>query len=84
MESPLLDSVDLGKLLTGTVGGKDMASRPSQSKPLQIVGVFVAVLALVGYVVFDWRFGETDGVVPLAIGIICAILAVGWTLYQHL
>lgn len=61
-----------------------MPGRPSQSKPLQYIGVLVAIIALVGYVVFGWRFGEADGVLPLAIGIVCVIIAVGWTLYQRL
>lgn len=61
-----------------------MPGRPSQSKPLQYIGALVALIAIVGYVVFDWRFGETDGILPLAIGIICVILAVGSTLYQRL
>ena len=61
-----------------------MPGRPSQSKPLQYIGALVALIAIVGYVVFGWRFGETDGILPLAIGIICVILAVGSTLYQRL
>lgn len=55
----------------------------SQPKLLQYLGVLVAGIAVVGYVAFDWRFGETDGFVPLALGIACVIIAVGWTLYQR-
>lgn len=61
-----------------------MLGRPSQLKPLQYIGTLVALIALVGYVVFDWRFGEDNGILPVAIGISCVILAVGWTLYQRL
>lgn len=61
-----------------------MPGRPSQSPPLQYIGALVAFIAMVGYVAFDWRFGETDGVLPLALGIVCALIAVGWTLYQRL
>ena len=61
-----------------------MVGRSSESKPLQYLGAIVALIAVVGYVVFGWRFGETDGVLPLAIGILGAIIAVGWTLYQRL
>jgi len=61
-----------------------MPGRPSQSKPLQYIGALVALIALVGYVAFDWRFGETNGVLPLAIGIVCVIIAVGWEFYQRL
>ncbi|PHQ38076.1 hypothetical protein DJ69_13510 [Halorubrum persicum] len=60
-----------------------MPGRPSQSKPLQYVGALVALIAIVGYVVFDWRFGESDEIAPFVIGVVCAILAVGWTLYQR-
>lgn len=62
---------------------RDMPGR-SQSTALQYVGALVALVALVGYVVFGWRFGETDGTLPLAIGVACAIIAVGWTLYRRL
>ncbi|SDY85547.1 hypothetical protein SAMN05216564_11212 [Halopenitus persicus] len=61
-----------------------MPGRPSQAKPLQYIGALVALIALVGYVVFDWRFGETNGVLPLVIGIVCVVIAVGWKLYQRL
>lgn len=60
-----------------------MPGRPSQSRPRQYIGALVALIALVGYVVFDWRFGGTDGIVPFAIGTVCVIIAVGWTLYQR-
>lgn len=60
-----------------------MPGRPSQSKPLQYIGALVALIAIIGYVVFGWRFGETDGILPLALGIGCAVLAIGWTLYQR-
>lgn len=60
-----------------------MPGRSSQSKPLQYVGALVALIAIVGYVVFDWRFGETNEIAPFGIGIVCVILAVGWTLYQR-
>lgn len=54
-----------------------MPGRLSQSSPLQYLGALVALIALIGYVAFDWRFGETDGVVPLALDIVCVIIAVG-------
>lgn len=61
-----------------------MPGRSSASKPLQYVGVLVALIALVGYSVFGWRFGEANGVLPLTIGILGAVIAVGWTLSQRL
>lgn len=60
-----------------------MPGRPTQSQPLQYIGALAALIAIVGYVVFDWRFGESDGIVPLAIGIVCVLLAIGWTLSQR-
>lgn len=60
-----------------------MPGRYSQSKPLQYAGALVALIAIVGYLVFDWRFGATDVIVPLALGLVCVVLAVGWTLYQR-
>lgn len=62
----------------------DMPGRSSQSTPLQYVGVAVALLAVVGYTVFGWRFGEPNGIAPFAIGVAVAIFAVGWTAYQKL
>lgn len=61
-----------------------MPGRPSQSKPLQYIGALVALIAIVGYVGFYWRFGENGGIIPFAIGVSCVILAGGWTLYQRL
>jgi hypothetical protein len=48
------------------------------------LGALVALLAIVGYTVFGWRFGETGGSIPFVLGAAVAILAVGWTLYQRL
>ncbi|MFC7132686.1 hypothetical protein ACFQJ3_06005 [Salinibaculum sp. GCM10025337] len=62
----------------------NLPGRPSQSKPLQYVGVVVALLAIVGDTVSDWRFGETDGIIPFVVGVGIAIFAVGWTLYQQI
>jgi hypothetical protein len=60
-----------------------MPGRPSRPKPIKYIGAIVALTALVGYVFFDWRFGEANGTLPFAIGFICVILAVGWMLYQR-
>lgn len=61
-----------------------MPGRSSQSKSIQYIGIAVALLAIVGYTVFGWRFGETSGTTPFAVGAAVAIFAVGWTLYQQL
>ncbi len=60
-----------------------MSGRTSESKPLRYVGVLAALVGVAGFVVFGWRFGEVDGPVPFAIGAICFLLAVGWTLYKR-
>ena len=60
-----------------------MPGRSSKSKPLQYIGIAVALTAIVGYTVFGWRFGETGGTIPFAVGAVVAIFAVGWTLYQR-
>lgn len=61
-----------------------MPGRPSQSKPLQYIGALVALIAIVGYVIFGWNFEMTDGPIPIAIGLLVAVVAIGWTLYQQL
>lgn len=60
-----------------------MPGRASSSSALQYVGALAAVVGVVGYGVFGWRFGETGGVVPLALGVICAGVAVVWGLYRR-
>jgi hypothetical protein len=61
-----------------------MPGRSSQAKPLRYIGIAVALLAIVGYTVFGWRFGETGGTIPFAVGAAVATFAVGWTLSQRL
>jgi hypothetical protein len=38
---------------------------------------------VIGYVVFGWRFGETDSTIAFALGVICVSIAVGWELYRR-
>ena len=61
-----------------------MFGSPSQSTPLQMLGVLAALVGPVGYIVFDWRFTASPGSVPFALGIMTAGLAVGWTIYRRL
>lgn len=60
-----------------------MPGRSSRSRPLQYFAALVALVALVGYVAFDWRFGETDGLLPVALGMAC-VVAAGWTVYRRI
>lgn len=61
-----------------------MPGRTSQSRLLQYVGVAAALVAVVGFVVFGWRFGgESDGATPLVVGAVCAAVALGWTIYRR-
>jgi hypothetical protein len=58
--------------------------RSSQSRSLRYLGALVGLAGVVGYVAFGWGFGDTSGTLPLVIGILAALVAVLWTLYQRL
>jgi len=60
-----------------------MPGRSSQSRTLQYVGAITAVVAVIGYVVFGWRFGDTDATIPFLFGALCVIIAIGWELYRR-
>jgi hypothetical protein len=55
----------------------------SRSAAVSAIGAIVALVAVVGYLVFGWSFGGSGDTVPTAIGIIVAVTAVGWTLYSR-
>ncbi len=57
-----------------------MPGQASGSKTMQYVGAAVALVAVVGYVVFGWRFGSTEEIAPVALGVVCAVVAVAWML----
>ena len=61
-----------------------MPGKRSSSKTIQYLGLVIATIAVIGYVVFGWRFGEPNGIAPYGIGAIVAIFAVGLTLYRWL
>lgn len=60
-----------------------MPGRASSSQTLQYVGVIAAVIGVIGYVVFGWRFGDTDAPLPFVFGVLCVGIAVGWELYRR-
>lgn len=59
-----------------------MAGPLPQSTVFKYIGGLAAVIGLIGYVVFGWRFGETEGALPGVLGIVFVIIAVAWVLYQ--
>lgn len=42
-----------------------------------LVGAAVALIAVVGWLVFEWGFDVGDGTVPLLLGVGAAVAAVG-------
>jgi hypothetical protein len=49
-----------------------------------MLGAAFAVVAVVGFVVFGWRFGSDSGSVPTALAAVAVLVAVGTTLYRRL
>jgi len=60
-----------------------MPGRASSSRALEYMGGIAAVIGVLGYVVFDWRFGDTDAKIPFLLGVLCVGIAVGWELYRR-
>ena len=60
-----------------------MPGRPAESRSLRIVGALVALVAVIGFVAFDWQWGGGDPL-PTLLGVAAAALAVGVTLYRRL
>lgn len=55
----------------------------SESPTVTVIGAIVGLIAVVGYLVFGWSFNGSESMIPTAIGIIVAVLAIGWTLYSR-
>lgn len=50
-------------------------SMPGHSRgPVSVVGLAVAAVAVVGWILFDWDFGANDGFPPLVIGVLAAVV----------
>lgn len=60
-----------------------MPGRASGSRPLRYLGALVALVAVVGTTVLGWEFGAVDDPIPVVLGLACAALALGWTLYRR-
>ncbi|WP_431358928.1 multidrug transporter [Halovenus amylolytica] len=56
----------------------------SESAAVRAIGAIVALIAVVGYLIFGWSFTGSENTIPAAIGIIVAVSAIGWTLYSRL
>jgi len=54
----------------------------SESTVVRTVGAIVALIAAVGYGAFGWSFNGSGTTVSVAIGIVAAVLAVGWIVYN--
>ena len=46
-----------------------------------LVGIAFAAVAVVGYVVFGWRFDGSSGTLPVALALLAVAVAVGWELF---
>jgi hypothetical protein len=50
---------------------------------VRTIGAVVALIAVVGYLIFGRSFNGSGSTVATAIGIIVAVLAIGWTVYSR-
>jgi len=55
----------------------------SDSPAVRAIGALVALIAVVGYLIFGWSFNGSANTIPTVIGIIVAVSAIGWTLYSR-
>jgi hypothetical protein len=53
----------------------------SDSAAIRAIGAIVALIAVVGYLIFGWSFDGFGSTTATAIGAIVAVSALGWTLY---
>lgn len=60
-----------------------MARRRTEWRLLQFVGVVIFAIGFVGYVVFDWRFGEASDPLPVALAVVAAAIALVWTFARY-
>lgn len=55
----------------------------NNSRPLPLVGALFAVVGIVGYVVFGWRFGGDSSTVANALAIVAVLIAIGATVWRR-
>jgi membrane protein YdbS with pleckstrin-like domain len=61
-----------------------MPGRANESPPLQLVAAAIALVAVVGYVVFGWRFGGESNTLSTALAVVAVAIAIGATAYRRL
>jgi hypothetical protein len=54
----------------------------SNSEAIRAIGAVVALIAVVGYLIFGWSFDGSGSTTATAIGAIVAVSAPGWTVYS--
>jgi len=54
----------------------------SESTAVRRIGTLVALIAVIGSLVFGWSFGGSGNTTATVVGIIVAVLAIGWALYS--
>lgn len=55
----------------------------SDSRVVRVVGGVVTLVTVVGFVAFGWSFADPSGTRPAVLGVVAAVVAVGWTLYDR-
>jgi hypothetical protein len=53
----------------------------SDSPAVRIIGGVVALIAVVGYLVFGWSWGAGDAI-PTTVGAIVAVSTIAWSFYR--
>ena len=61
-----------------------MPGRANESPPLQLVAAAIALVAVVGYVVFGWRVGGESNTLSTALAVVAVAIAIGATAYRRL
>ena len=61
-----------------------MPGRANESPSLQLVAAAIALVAVVGYVVFGWRFGGESNTLSTALAVVAVAIAIGATAYRRL
>lgn len=55
----------------------------SESPAVSAIGALIGLIAVVGYLIYDWSFSGFESSIPTALGTIVAVVAIGWTVYSR-